>query len=114
HTRLPEADEADQTAQESVAFVERDDVVDDPTAHEAEIAGIRGNLDVRDLADDAVAERGDKALGPRLTLTGASLRVDDVVSLAPARDKLADQLRRILEVAVDDDGRIAAGRVESG
>ena len=52
--------------------------------------------------------RGDDALGQRLPLTRAALRVDDLEALAPARDHVGDQLRRVLEVAVDHDHGVAA------
>ena len=97
-----------------MALLERDDVVDDAAAHETEVAGVRRDLDLGDAGDDPVAERRDDALGQRLALARPALRIDDVVALAPAADELRDQLRRILEVAVDHDDGVAGGGLEPG
>ena len=41
-------------------------------------------------------------------------RVDDVVALAPAGGELEDHLRRILEIAVEHDHRVAQRDVDAG
>ena len=95
-------------------LLQRDDVLDDAATQQPEIAGVRRDVDLADAPDYAVAERRDDPLGQRLPLPGPPLGVDDVVALLPARDELGDQLRGILQVAVDHDDGIAAGGLQAG
>ncbi len=84
-------------------------MIDDAPAHEAKVAGVWGDLDLRDPLDQAVPERGDDALRQRLALAAAPLRVDDLETLPPALDQLPDQLGRVLKVAIDHHDRVAGG-----
>ena len=88
--RLAEPDQPDEPPQKPVTLLQRDHVVDHPTAHQAKVAGVRGDLDVRYPSDHPVAEGRDDALRDRLAGTGAPLCVDDVVALAPAHEQLGD------------------------
>ena len=112
--RLREADERDEAAEEAVRLVQAQDFVDRAAAHQPEIPGIGWDLDLRDALDHAVAERGDEALGERLALARAALAVDDVEALAPARDHVAEKLRRILHVGIDHDDGVARGHAQTG
>src|SRR5690606_41945694 len=66
---------------------------------------------VRQAPDHAVERGGGAAPQPAVALARDPGAVDVVVALAPARDELGDQLRRILAVGVEDHGR-ALGRSE--
>ena len=107
HRCLAEADEADESAQEAMGLVERDDVVDHAAGHQAEVAGVRRDVDLGDAVDDLVAQRGDNPLGQRLALARAALGVDHVEALAPEPHHVGDQLRRVLQVTVDHDRGLA-------
>ena len=114
HARLPEADEADEAAKETMTLLQRDDVIDHATAHQAKIARVRRNLDLRNSNDQPVPDRGDHALDQRLALPAPALRIDDVITLPPPDDELGDQLRRVLEIAIDDHDRVTGGGFHPG
>jgi hypothetical protein len=63
---------------------------------EPEIACIWRDLDVGEPAEHAVEEPGHGSAQERLAPAVASNGVDDLVALAPARDQLRRDLRRIL------------------
>ena len=113
HRGLLEADQRHQPAQEAVFLAQRDHVVDHTPAHQPEVPGVGGDLDVGDALDDAVADRRDDPLGQRLPRARAALGVDDLIPLAPAGDHVGDQLRRVLQVAVDHHYRVARGRLHA-
>ena len=94
-------------------LLECDDVVDDAPAHEAEVASVRWDFDLGDPIDHFVPHPGNDPLGQRLPGPRAPLRVDDIEPIAPACDHLRYQLRRILQVAVNDDDRVTRGRLHS-
>jgi len=98
---------------EAVALRHRAERLDDAPVGESEVAGRRGNVDVRELAQEAVVETGRVPLEPALGPVGHDA-VDDVVALAPPLGELRQQLGRMLEVAVHDDDRVAAREIDSG
>ena len=78
--------------------------------HQAEVAGLDGEVEAREAAEGAVeAARGD-ALEGRLPQPLLAHGVDDVDPLAPALEHLRDHLGRVLEVAVEHHDHVAAWR----
>ena len=82
--------------------------------HQAEVAGLDGEVEAREAAEGAVeAARGD-ALEGGLPQPLLAHGVDDVDALAPALEHLRDHLRRVLQVAVEHHDHVAAGVLEPG
>ncbi len=110
--RAAKTDERHESAQKSVTLGQRHDVVHDATAEQTKITGVGRDLDFGDAGDHPIADVRDDPLGQRLAGARAPLGVDDLVAVAPARDQLGDQLGRILQVAVDNDDRVARRGLE--
>ena len=66
------------------------------------------------IAHEAIERRGRGLLQPAVAVAQAALRIDHVVAVMPGGDQSRDHLRRILQVGVDDDHRIALRMVEPG
>ena len=79
-----------------------------------DLARLKTILRERQLAAQAVKEEGGQPLHERLALALLADAVDDLVALAPKADEFGHDLRRILQVGVDDDGGPAAGVVQAG
>src|SRR5438552_2943865 len=97
-----------------MALLQGHDVVDHATAHQPVVTRVGWYLDVGDALDRPVAEGSDGALGKRLACACPPLCVDDVISLAPSRDELGNQLWRVLQIAVDHDYGVAPRGLEPG
>ena len=107
---LREADPDRHPAQEAVALGHRQQRVERLAVHQAEVAGLDGEVEAREAAERAVeAARGD-ALERGLPQPLLAHGVDDVDPLAPALEHLRDHLGRVLQVAVEHHDHVA-GRV---
>jgi len=86
----------------------------DAPAHQPEIARIDGDRDAREAAHDAVERRRREDLEAALARAPMARGIDDIVAGAEALDERADQLGRVLQVAVHQHHRVAARRVDAG
>jgi len=97
-----------------VTFAHLRERIDDAPAHQPKIAGIERDIDLRQPADEPIKQPRRDALEEPLPFARAADRVDDVIPFAPFGDEVDDQLGRILQVAVHQDHRVAARRLEPG
>ena len=88
--------------------------VDGATVDEPEVAGVAGDVDLAEPAQEPVEAMGGEALEPRLPVAGVANGVDHVVARPPLLAHLERDLGRVLEIGVDDDGGVAGRVVESG
>ena len=70
-------------------------------------------VEPRDPREEAVEPARCRELEPGLAGTAVAHPVDDVRAGAPVVEHLRDQLRRVLEVAVDHHDRVAACVLET-
>ena len=111
---LREADPDRHAAQEPVALGHREQRVERGAVHQAEVARVDRELDPRDLREQAVEPARGGDLEARLPRARLAHGVDDVGAAAPRLEHLADQLGRVLEVAVDHHHDVAAGVLQAG
>ena len=104
-----EADHSGQPAEKTVRFVELHQLADDDPVEQAKIARIGRNADRGDAIDELVARVGYQPFEQGFALAGPPLGYYDFVAFAPAADHFRNQGRGILEIAIDDDDRLAAG-----
>jgi hypothetical protein len=109
HGGLREPDERHQATQIAVALLQTIDLVDHSPAHQTKIAGVLGNVDIRDTPDHEVRRACNDPPNPRLVLPRAALREYHIEAVSPLRNHLDDQLRRVLQVHVHDDNGVATG-----
>src|SRR6185369_44037 len=69
---------------------------------------VLGEVLVREMMEELV-EAAARELQQRVLAAAPADADDDIMPVFPAREKLADQARRILQIAVDLDRRRAAG-----
>ena len=111
---LPEADPARHPAQEPRALGHARERLDGAARQQPEVARVGGDVDARHPPQDAVEERADRALEPRLAFAACSEPVDDVEAVAPLRHESRDHLGRILQVGVHEHDRVSSCGVEPG
>ncbi len=111
---LREADPDRHAAQEAVALRHRQQRVERRAVHQPEVAGVVRELDPRDLGEHAVEPARGGDLEARLPRARGAHGVHDVGAAPPRLEHLADQLRRVLEVAVDHHHDVAARVLEAG
>jgi hypothetical protein len=105
----PAADPSD----EPIALGHRGEQIDNPAVHDAEIAGVQRDVNIRDALDQAIkASVRGTVQEPFLAMLAN--RKDHVVSLLPLRNKLRHDLRRVLEIAVHHDNGSTGCVVEPG
>jgi len=110
---LLEADPAYEPAQEAAAFWEVLELVHHAAVHESEVAGVRRNVNARELANQTVEAECRKALEERFAFALVSLGVNDLIAFAPFFKHFVDEAWRVLQVAIDDDDGIACAMVEA-
>jgi len=111
---LVEADPRNEPANEAVPLARALQHLHDAPAHQPEIARIDGDRDVREASHDPVERRRREYLEAALARAPPAGGVDDIVAGAEALDERADQLGRVLQVAVHQHDRVAARRVDAG
>ena len=82
--------------------------IDHLAVHQAEIAGIHRDFDIGDAEDQAVKQRSGESLEPGFAFALGAHRINHLITLPPFRDHLQDDLRRVLQIGVDDHHRLAA------
>src|SRR5579859_2284234 len=82
--------------------------------NQPEVAGVGRNVNRRQTANDAVEHGRGEQLEPGFADAHRPLRIDHLVALVPLFDQLVDHLRRVLQVGVDNDDRVALGVVNAG
>ncbi len=112
--RLGEADPDGHAAQEARALGHRQQRVQRAAVEQAEVAGVRLEVDLGELVEQLVEPRGGGELEGGLALALLAHRVDDVGALAPLGDHLGDQLRRVLQVGVDHRDDVADRVLQAG
>ncbi len=105
HAARPRRDQGIQSARSGPPG-QRDESVHHRAVEQAEVAGIRGDVNARGAAGAAIGARAD-ALPPGIAASSAD-PVDHVMAVAPARDELRQHRGRILEVRIHRHHRIAA------
>lgn len=110
---LLEAQPASQAGDETVAFGELVEFIDDAAIHQAEDAGIGCAGQIGDAAEDRIekakADAACAGFAARLALSE-----DDLAALLPGVDHVRDHFGRVLKIAVDKDDAIAARVVDAG
>ncbi len=114
NARVAEADPVDQAAVEALTFRQvPGDGVDDATIEQLEIRRIP-KIDAAEPRQHRIEEPGSHS-GERTVALAAPLdRIDDHGALAPFLDHRRDQLRRMLQIGVNRDHRVAARSLEAG
>ena len=110
---LAKAEPGEHAAHEPVLLRHRAEGLDDAAVGEAEVACGGGDLDAGEPAQHAVVRACRGLLEPALGAVDHH-PVDDLVAVAPSRRELREHLRRMLEVAVHHDHRVAACEIDSG
>ena len=108
---LAEPDERPQPPDKPTALGEARHRIDSLPVHQAEVARIERDLEIRDRLQEAVKQEVSQALED-VFLAFLADRIDDVVPHAPELNELRDDLGGILEVAVHDDDPPALCAVE--
>ncbi len=111
---LGEADPDRHAAQETGALRHRQQRVERAPVHQAEVARVHGQLELGQARHQPVEDVRGVELELGLPLAALAHGVDDVGALAPARDHVDDQLRRVLQVGVDHRDRVPAGVLQTG
>jgi hypothetical protein len=107
-----EAEPTAQAGDEPVALGQPVEVLDDDAVHQAEDPGVGRRRQVGHRAQDRVEQHEPDAahavVGAAVALAEHHLR-----AVAPLPNHLRDHLRRILQIAVDEDDAIAARMVNA-
>ena len=109
---LPESDPGEHPPQVPVRLAHSAHHIRDPPPHQAEVSGIHGELHVREAMHDPVEGVGGPEFHAALPGAPAADGVHHLVALAPKRDHLEHHLRRILQIAIDQDDSVALNEVE--
>jgi hypothetical protein len=108
------ADPTHEAAQEAMFLARLRERVDHAPAHQAKVARVDRDRDVRQAPDRAVEDARGQEFEEALAAARLARGVHHVVALAPLLDDAFDQFGRILQIAVHQDHRIAARGVEPG
>lgn len=109
----PVAHPREQPLHEAPALRQAAQRVDDLPVHQPEIADVDRQLHFGQRIVHAVIQRGGGALRERVARAVAALRRHDLGAVAPMVDHHGNQARRILQVRVDRDHRVAVRFVEA-
>ncbi|KAG1207451.1 hypothetical protein G6F35_011008 [Rhizopus arrhizus] len=85
-----------------------------PPAHQPEIARVGGDGGPAKAVQQAVERVSRGAFQPALPCPAASAHADDVRTLLPGPHHFGNQFRRVLEVGVQQDHRVAFGMDDAG
>ena len=110
---LLEANPAHESTQEAAAFGEVLELIDNAAVHESKVAGVRRNVDARELADDAVETERRKAFEKRFSGTLVALGINHLITFTPLFHHHRDKAWRVLKVSVNNDDCIALCMVEA-
>ena len=112
--RLAKADPHRHAAQKARALGHLQQRVQRPAIEQAEVAGVRLEVDLGEFVEQLVEPRGGRELERGLALAPLAHGIHDVRALAPLRDHLADQLRRILQIGVEHRDGVAGRVLQAG
>ena len=110
---LAKADPAHHAADEAMPLRHAVELVERPAAHEPEVAGIDGDLDVDEAVEQPIEQDRGELLERRLAAALAALPVDDVRALVHQLHHAGEELWRVLQVRVDDQDALAAAYVQA-
>ncbi len=114
HADLPEADPRDHRPHKAVPLAHPLEGLERVAVEQAEVPGLHRDDDVGERLDDAVEQPRGEELEPRLAFAFGAHGVDHLVAFAPLGDQIGDDLRRVLQVGVDDDDGVAARVIHPG
>lgn len=114
HGPLLEADPRDEPADEARILAALAEGQHDAAIHESEVARVARDGHVGEPREQAIEEPSGEPLHRGLAGSMAALRIGHVNAVTPRGDKIADHLRRVLQVGVDEDDGIALGAVKAG
>jgi hypothetical protein len=96
-----------------VPFRQRDQGIDRPPAEQAKITGILRDLHVTEKIEHPVKPPRSQFLRPGLPAPVDTFAVNHVITVAPLSKEGMHQLRRVLQVRVDDNDRLAPGVIQA-
>jgi hypothetical protein len=112
HAALLETKPHPQAGDEAVTLRQAVEFVDDAAVHQAKDAGIGRTGEIghasEQWVEQAESDPAHAALAPP-----AALAQHHLVALAPLLDHVRDDLRRVLQVAVDEDDALSARRMHA-
>ncbi len=112
--RPAEADPCNHAANEPRLLGHRQKRIERAAAHQPEVAGVDRNVDLGRARQQPVEAMRCRPLERRLARAARADAVDDVRAFVSHHfHHLGQKLRRVLEVGVDDQDRIAAAEVET-
>src|SRR4051794_20948730 len=88
--------------------------VDYLAVDQAEVTDVQRHRDLAKPVEKPVEEPGADYLEAGLTEPAHPLAVDHLMAFPPPCYHLSDQLRRILQIGVDDDHGVAGGMLQTG
>ena len=97
-----------------MAFRHGQQQVENPAGHQPEVAGIGGDIDIGEPVDQAVEAGRGRALKKAFAVTLAALAVNHIGILIHQRHHVGQQLRRILQIGIDDQDALAAADRQPG
>ena len=105
---LSETDPGPQATHEPIGLGQAVQVVHDPAAHRAEVAGVERDVDIGEPVEQPVEDEVGQPLRDPV-LAAAADAVRDVPSFFQLCEELGQKLRRVLEIAVEHRDDIAVG-----
>ena len=114
HANGGEARPGEQPLHEAILLGQSPQHVRYAAVDEAEVAGVLGDLHPRERVEQAVEPVGRQAPGEGLGLPRNPRAEHDVVAFPPTGEKGGDDLRRMLQVGVDDHHHVSARVVDAG
>ena len=111
---LSEAEPRKHAAHEAVPLRHRLERVKDLAVDQSEIADIAWDVDRGKAAEQFVENSGGPAFKLGFAFARQSARVNDVITLFPSRNHVADNFRRILEIGVHYDDGFASAHIHTG
>jgi hypothetical protein len=88
--------------------------LDDAAVHQPEIADIFGDIDMAEIADQAIERMGRGAFGPALAVAAGAFGQHHIIALAPFRHHFRHHLGRVLQIAVHRDHRQSGSEIQPG
>ena len=90
-----------------MSFTERIQRLDGTSTQQAKISSILRQIDITDFLHQPVKGVCRGLFKKCLTFPSFTLGVDDIETVLPFRDQIRDQLRRVLQISIDDHHCIA-------
>jgi hypothetical protein len=113
HRRLTEAEPASQPGDKSIPLGKLIELFDNAAIHQAEDARIGRAGQISHGAQQRIEEAESDSARAVTVASTRSLPQNHLVALAPFGHQLGNDLRRVLQIAVDQDDALAAGVVDA-